>query len=307
MSYLILPAVARAGFVPPCQARRPRRAGRFAETRKVRALRGVFRMLCKVAPAVAAHIGYAMLAKPPASAENTWQVALRGKALTWRLGVGAGQIAVYEWGAGPAILLVHGWGSRATHMGKLVGPLVAAGFRVVAFDAPAHGASTGGSTDLVEFASAVAAVARQVGPLRCVLAHSFGASMSLYAQRDWGLATDKLVLISSFEHCVWFTEAFGECMGLSSSVLEEVRQKLVERHCGRLNWSRLSVLDMLRDSQGQALVIHDEDDAEIPFEHGLALARVSPRTEFLATRGYGHHRVLRRNDVIQRIVQFISA
>ena len=150
-------------------------------------------------------------------------------------------------------------------------------------------------------------VARQVGPLRCVLAHSFGASMSLYAQRDWGLATDKLVLISSFEHCVWFTEAFGECMGLSSSVLEEVRQKLVERHCGRLNWSRLSVLDMLRDSQGQALVIHDEDDAEIPFEHGLALARVSPRTEFLATRGYGHHRVLRRNDVIRRIVQFISA
>ena len=42
-------------------------------------------------------------------------------------------------------------------------------------------------------------------------------------------------------------------------------------------------------------------------EHGLALARVSPRTEFLATRGYGHHRVLRRNDVIRRIVQFISA
>ena len=307
MGYQLLPVAAQPGLVQAHPSRQPRRAGRFAETRKVRAWRGVFRVLCRVAPAVAADVGYAMLAKPPASAENAWQAALRDKAQTWRLGFGAGQLAVYAWGAGPAILLVHGWGSRASHLGKMVGPLVDAGFRVVAFDAPAHGASSGRSTDLVEFASAVATVARHVGPLRCVLAHSFGASMSRYAQHDWGLATDKLVLISSFDHCVWFTEAFGACVGLSSGVLEQVRQKLVERHGGRLNWSRLSVRDMLRQSASQALVIHDEDDAEIPFQHGLALARVAPHNHFLATRGYGHHRVLRRNDVIQHIVRFVSA
>jgi pimeloyl-ACP methyl ester carboxylesterase len=307
MSYLLAPHESAPHTVEACEPGAPRRAGRFAETRSARAMRGVFRVLCKVAPAFAAHLGYRLLARPPRSAESSWQAALREKAHTWHLRFGSGELAVYEWGAGPVVMMVHGWGSRATHMGKMIGPLVDAGFRVVAFDAPAHGASSGHSTDLVEFASAIAAVARNVGPVRCVLAHSFGASMSLYAKRDWGVASEKLVLISSLAHCNWFIEAFGRHVGLSSAVLDIVRQKLVALYCGRLSWNRMSVVDMLRHNEGPALIVHDEDDEEIPFQHGLALAQASSRAQFHATRGYGHHRVVRSSDVIQRIVQFVSA
>lgn len=77
-------------------------------------------------------------------------------------------------------------------MGRMVGPLVSAGFKVVAFDAPAHGESSGRTTDLVESASAIAAVAAHTGPLHAVLAHSFGASMALYAQRDWGVQAPRM-------------------------------------------------------------------------------------------------------------------
>ena len=80
--------------------------------------------------------------------------------------------------------MVHGWGARATHMGKMIEPLVAAGFRLVAFDAPAHGESFGGSTDLIEYAAAIKAVARHAGPVHTLLAHSFGVAMALYARRD---------------------------------------------------------------------------------------------------------------------------
>lgn len=308
MSYLLSPnqASPELAYTEPTPQTK-RRVGRFAETRSVRAMRSVFQMLCKVAPGVAAHIGYNLLAKPPRGVESVWQANLREKAHAWRLRFGHGELAVYEWGAGPVVLMVHGWGSHALHMGKMIGPLVDAGYRVVAFDAPAHGASSGQATDIVEFAAAVATVARHVGPVRCMLAHSFGASMAMYAKRDWGVAADKVVLISSFDDCNWFIEAFGQYIGLTDEVLHAVRQKLVDRYGGRLSWDHMSVQDMLRHDEAQALVVHDENDEEIPFQHGLSLARASARTQFLATRGFGHHRVARSADVIERIVHFVAA
>ena len=55
-------------------------------------------------------------------------------------------------GAGPRILLVHGWGGHAARLRRYVRPLNAAGFRVVAFDAPGHGGSGGGPVSLPEIA-----------------------------------------------------------------------------------------------------------------------------------------------------------
>lgn len=152
------------------------KAGRFAETRRARVMRGVFPLLSRVTPALAAHLAYKLLATPPRSPEKTWQTELRDKAITTRLRLGAGELAVYEWGCGPTVLMVHGWGARATHMGKMIMPLVDAGFRVVAFDAPAHGESFGRSTDLIAYAAAIKAVARHAGPVHTLLAHSFGVA-----------------------------------------------------------------------------------------------------------------------------------
>ncbi len=304
MSYQFSPETTYPEMLKPAAPPLPRRAGRFAPTPGLRVLRAINGVLCRVLPGLAAYIAYAQLATPPRTAPRDWHMELRRQAMTSRLPFGAGELQVMEWGRGPAVLLVHGWGSHATHMGRMIGPLVSAGYRVVAFDAPAHGESSGRSTDLVQFASAIAAVAAHAGPLRAVLAHSFGASMAMYAARGWGVGADKMVLISCFDHCHWFTEAFGQHVGLSAGVLERVRDRLHRLYGGRLDWSRMSVVDMVRTSSASTLVVHDEDDEEIPFEHGLALAHAGAK--FKHTRGYGHHLVLRSAGVIDSIVQFIS-
>lgn len=284
----------------------PRRAGRFAATRGMRVVRGLYGALCRTVPALAAWLAYAQLATPARSAPRDWHVGLRRQAVSRRLPFGNGELAVLEWGKGPTVLLVHGWASHATHMGRMVGPLVGAGFRVVAFDAPAHGDSSGDATDMVQFASAIAAVAADVGPLHAVIGHSFGAAMSLYAARDWGVQPGRMVLFSSFDHCNWFVNAFGEYVGLTPQVLERVRQRLVRLYGGRLDWARMSIVDMARAADFPALVVHDEDDEEVPFEHALALSAVLPRGELRRTRGYGHHLVLRSAGVIDQVVQFIA-
>lgn len=294
-----VPALARPQAPPP-------RAGRFAETPGVPAVRRVYRVLCRLAPGMAARLAYRQLATPPRAALGPWHAAVRAQTRTRRLPCGVGELAVYEWGQGPAVLLVHGWGANATHMGRMVLPLVLAGFRVVAFDAPAHGRSSGQRTDMVEFANAVATVARQVGPLHAVIGHSFGAAMALYAARDWGVDTARLVLISSFKHCSWFVDMFAQHVGLTPEVHGRVRDMFVLRYGGRLDWTRMSVVEMARQARLPALLIHDEADGEIPFEHGLAIAAALQQPQFEATRGLGHHRVVRHPEVIRRVVAFVS-
>jgi pimeloyl-ACP methyl ester carboxylesterase len=283
-----------------------RRVGRFAEHRGSTLVRAGYGVLCRWAPALAAALAHRQLATPPRAPVGRWPLAVREHTRSWCVRSGAGDIAVYEWGHGPAVLLVHGWGSDATRMGRLVAPLVRAGCRVIAFDAPAHGRSGGERTDMVAFANAVALVARRAGPLQAVVGHSFGAAMCLYAARDWGLCAKRLVLISTFDHCDWFVGLFARHAGLTPAVLQRVRERFAQRYSGRFDWARMSVLAMGRDADRPTLLVHDRDDAEVPFEHGVALAHAMDGAQFLPTRGLGHQRVLRNPEVIRRVVAFVS-
>lgn len=298
------PTVAPAQALPQS---RPARVGRFAETPDVPAVRRVYRVLCRLAPGMAARLAYRQLATPPRGAAGRWPASVHAQTRTRRLPCGTGELAVYEWGQGPTVLLVHGWGANATHMGRMVPPLLRAGFRVVAFDAPAHGRSSGHHTDMVEFANALATVARQVGPLKAVIGHSFGAAMALYAARDWGLDCARLVLISSFDHCNWFVEMFAQHVGLTHEVHERVRDMFVLLYGGRLDWGRMSVVEMARRAHLPTLLVHDDTDEEVPFAHGLSLAAALPAAQFKTTHGLGHHRVVRNPEVIRRVVAFIES
>jgi pimeloyl-ACP methyl ester carboxylesterase len=268
-------------------------------------MRRVYRWLCRMAPGLAAHLAFRQLATPPRSASISWPLAIREQTRTRRIVAGPDKLAVYEWGQGPAVLLVHGWGSNATHLGRLVQPLLNAGLRVIAFDAPAHGQSSGRSTDMVAFAHAVALVARDVGPLHAVIGHSFGAAMAMYAARDWGVDASRLVLVSSFNDCNWFLDMFARHVELTPGVARRARDLLAQRYGGRLDWSRMSVTEMLRQTQRPALVVHDENDEEIPFEHALSMADSLHTVQLKATRGLGHHRILRNPEVLRRVTAFL--
>ena len=77
-------------------------------------------------------------------------------------------LASWRWGPldAPAVLLAHGWGGYAAQMRGFVPHLLANGYRVIAYDQPAHGLSEGKLTGLPDFAGALAAVAANFGCAR---------------------------------------------------------------------------------------------------------------------------------------------
>ena len=80
-------------------------------------------------------------------------------------------IATWRWGSldSPAVLLVHGWGGYAAQLRAFVFPLLRAGFRVIAYDQPAHGVSEGHLTGLPDLADVMAEVAWHHGEVRGVI------------------------------------------------------------------------------------------------------------------------------------------
>lgn len=294
------PQAAVRPAVAPARARVPAAAG-GAWTR------AALRVLGVLAPPLAARLACRQLTTPPKAAEHDWQLALRRQARSRRLAFGGGFLAVYEWGKGPTVLLVHGWGAHAGHLGRLVEPLVAAGFRVVAFDAPAHGASSGQATGLLRYAAAVAAVAHASGPLHAVVGHALGAGLSLYAWRDWGFTVGRMVMVASFDDGHRFVDAFAQRMGLAPGMAARVGRLLSRRHPGKLEGKRLSVADMVRAVDFPVLVIHDRDDAVVPFQQGQALAAASGFARFLGTQGLGHDGLLAHPETIRQVVQFTAA
>src|SRR4051812_46607898 len=90
------------GLHTPAQPAQPSLAGLFAQTRGLRPARALYGVLCRVAPAVAAHLAHAQLAVPPRAAPADRRCELRRQAAARRLRFGGGELAVLEWGQGPA-------------------------------------------------------------------------------------------------------------------------------------------------------------------------------------------------------------
>ncbi len=121
------------------------------------------------------------------------------------------KISVCNWGDenNETVLLSHGWGGRSTQFHALIQPLVDAGFRVVGFDAPAHGDSQGKQSNMLDVASIIAQIEKEEGLFKAIIGHSFGTSTALLAISKFKVKPEKLVLIAYVADVQWVIKLFG--------------------------------------------------------------------------------------------------
>lgn len=218
---------------------------------------------------------------------------------------------VVSWtqGSGATVLLVHGWGGNAGQMHALADALLAQGLRVVAFDAPAHGASDasrhGGQTvSMREIADALRVVAAGVGPIMGLVAHSGGCTATALALRDGWKGPERIAFIAPFALASEAIVPFAAAIGASPDVAERFRAR-VERDFGR-PWTDFDIPPLpSRRTLPSLLVIHDHDDREVPFFHGERTAAAWPDARLIETRGLGHRRILRDPRMITHVTDFM--
>ena len=186
-------------------------------------------------------------------------------------------IAMWRWGSreAPAVVLAHGWGGYAAQMRAFVFPLLQAGYRVIAYDQPAHGVSEGKLTGLPDFADVLAEVAGYPRRRRAaVVAHSLGGAAAALALANGKASFKKVVLVSPPSDLVGYSRRFARWYWMPEAVRKGMQAAIEERYGVR--WENLEVPRVAPRLSARALVIHDRDDRLMPWTHGATVARHWP-------------------------------
>ena len=216
----------------------------------------------------------------------------------------------HVWGDGPVVYLVHGWGGRGSQLASLVEPLLVAGFRVVMFDAPAHGDSDHGPagrgrTHGVEFGKALDAVFAKFGPGEAAIAHSMGALATLLALNYGWFGVKRLVFVAPMAGYAEAMDVFQSMLGFGPRI---------RRRADVLTWRRVGLDDDEFDVRHlwarlpeplPALVVQDDTDPQAPYEQSRAIAD-DIGAELMTTTRLGHNRVLADARVADRIIRFLE-
>lgn len=265
-------------------------------------------VLSRVMPYVVARLLFRAFTTPRIRARHRHADRVVQQARVTELLHGQYLLKRYDWGdpAHPAVVVVHGWESRGTAFRALVMPLLAQGYRVVAFDGPAHGHSSGKRTHLLHHAGALQAVIASLPDVRAIVAHSFGGHASILALHHLmpHFHLPRLVLVGAplsarlvFERTL---QQIGAPVGLIDPFMAYVTR-------------RFGVTEALLDNRkpdlniAAGLVIHDLYDDVVPHEDARQIADALPNTQLLTTLDEGHFKLLRQPSVVERIVSFIVA
>ena len=271
-------------------------------------VRLAFSTFGRVFPGPASQLAYKLFSTPRMRAKHRASDPVIEKARLFELLYGGHILKAYEWGTGTkTILLVHGWESRGTALRSFVPQLLDKGYRVIAFDGPAHGNSGGKRTNLSHFGGAIRAVINHIGGVHGIITHSFGGASTVFAlwKIDPSIVVDKLVLIAVPNRVDGILETVEQVMHLPRAASKKF-QRILE---AKLNTS-------LKDNEvakatgniqlANTLLVHDKKDNIVDFSEAEAIFSKWDNASMLVTEGYGHYRLVKHPTVIERIVEFME-
>lgn len=260
----------------------------------------------RIAPKRTVNRAARLFATPFASSRSRAQ-AVQGDADMQRgeLHVNGETIATYVWGDPsnqPYALLAHGWSSFGLRFLPWVARLRAQGLAVVTFDQPGHGHSSGKLCTLPEFIATIRAIGARYGNAALAVGHSLGGAAVTLAQ-DEAWRAEQLILVAPAADMKAAARRFFRFVHLAGYLREPFYAWLHRRtgvHIDELRVERK--LPML----GQpALIVHDLDDADVPWAEGERYARLWPGARLYTTEGLGHRRVLDAPEVIDAALAFM--
>jgi len=261
----------------------------------------------RLSPRIASHFAYEMwMTSPRFKTPASEQTALESAVVEFHQ-IENHKIVSYVWDKSntrATVLLVHGWSGRGTQLGAFIQPLLAAGYRVLSFDAPAHGQSSGKQTTIYEIAKVILALQNLYGEFDSVITHSFGGPCTALAVQK-GLKVNNFVAICPPATIIGLVKNFIRTLHITEKTAKQLIKR-IEKNFGRDIWTQLAMTKTVTTIDVPGFVIHDSHDTDIPWEEGQAVAYAWNNAPFKITNGLGHRRILRDKDTINSAIEFIK-
>lgn len=213
------------------------------------------------------------------------------------------EIEVYVFGSGSrTILISHGWSGRGTQLFKIAERLANSGFRIVSFDGPSHGRSTGKTTLMIEFIASVLQLQKEFGGFYAAVGHSLGG-MSILNASVRGLEVEKIVTIGAGDVIYDIILDFVKQLGLDESYAKRMQHYFEKKY--KMKMHDLSASVAAAGVKQPTLIVHDTQDDDVPVSCAYAIAEKLQNGKLLITERLGHRKILGDTNVINQIDDFL--
>jgi len=204
-------------------------------------------------------------------------------------------------------LILHGFGSAAHKFEDYATLLVANGFEVLAFDAPAHGDSEGNTTNAIEYCEMIKEIMQNFGPIENFIAHSFGGiSLSLALEDVPHTEQTRVVFIAPATETTSAVDGAFKMLKLKNEKVRNEFEKIIFEVSGKETvW--FSMRRAMDNINASILWVHDEDDDITPWADALKVKEDKhPNIKFVVTKGLGHNKIYHDADVKNMVKAFLN-
>jgi len=202
------------------------------------------------------------------------------------------------------VLLAHGWSGRRTQLFMIANKLLEKGFMVVSFDAPAHGKSSGRTTNMIEYIKTITAINKEFGPFESAIGHSFGgmAIVNTNANKEM---FKTIVTIGAGDKIEDIISNFIRDLGLKRIISKKLIQNLQKKW--QINISNFALHKIVKKNKTPTLVVHDEKDNDVDVSCAYNIRENLINGSILISNGLGHTRILRDQNIINKTINFIES
>jgi pimeloyl-ACP methyl ester carboxylesterase len=203
-------------------------------------------------------------------------------------------------------MILHGFSSCVYNFDKYISAFLKKGYEVLAFDAPAHGTSSGKTVNALQYAGAIGKAISLYGPVNGFVCHSFGGiALSLALENIPHDAQVKIAMIAPATETSSAVDGAFKLLRLQNKKVRTAFDDIIFRLAGK-ETAWFSVRRAAKNISAAILWIHDEDDDVTPIADALKVKQDNhSNINFVITKGLGHHKIYRDNAVRNMVTDFI--
>ncbi|NNJ89802.1 MAG: alpha/beta hydrolase [Eudoraea sp.] len=218
--------------------------------------------------------------------------------------VGDMKVQTYSWdGDRETVLLLHGWESNSFRWRNLIGFLKREGYGVLAFDAPAHGHSSGSLFNVLRYTDCTQTIVSRYNP-DYIIGHSVGGMTALYHQYLFPEnSLKKVVSIGAPAEFSDVTKRYQELLGFNNRVLKAL-DAYYKKHFG-FGIDDFSTAEYAKNITIPGLLIHDELDLVAPFWASEKVHANWNNSQLIKTQGLGHS--MHQEHVNEQIIDYLKS
>lgn len=262
-----------------------------------------FNSLAFINPTLAAKKGFHLFCNPMSKPLKPHQKKFLESGMNSVINYEDTKIQTYKWGNGSKkVLLIHGWASHSFRWKATIEHLIENDFTVYAFDAPAHGLSSGKILHLILYSKVIDQFLKAHKEIEHIISHSIGGFATifwLYQNQDNHIK--KVVVMGAPGEAEDFFNFYKKTLGLTDRTLKI----LVNEFAMLLGYepSYFSASIFAKQLKTKGLIIHDKEDKDTSYENSVKLHQHWQNSKLIITEGLGHS--LKSEILLNSMVEFV--